>query len=103
MARMSATARSVQAIRLPIPRFGFSPHLLPVSLCQSEFRQNFLVWNGLVVLEPLVGLANGPALRGTERVAVLFCRDHGLQQMHDSSELARPEALQQFVGVLLVA
>jgi len=64
-------------------------HLFPVGHRQAEFREDILMLDRLIVLEPLVGLGYGLALGITQGVSIFFRRDHGLEQMNHRGKLAR--------------
>ena len=70
---------------------------------QAELRQDFLMGDRLVVLEPLVGLGYGLTLGIAQGAAVLVGRNHGLEEMNHGGELAGAELVQQLMGMLYVS
>src|ERR1700677_1973878 len=108
MPRTSALACSVQTMRLAIAlrcffRQRLLPHLFPIGHGQSELRQDFLMRDRLVVLEPLIGLGDGLALRIAQSISILIGSHHGFQQMNHSGELAGAELVEQVMSVLYVS
>src|ERR1039458_2888341 len=94
--RISALACAVQTMRLGIAvrrfyRQWLLGHLLPIVHRQAELRQDFLMPNWLVVLEPFIGFGDGLTLGIGQGVAVLVWRNYGLEEMNYSGELARAE------------
>lgn len=74
-------------------------HLFPIGHRQTEFRENFLLRDRLVVLEPFVGLSDGFAFGIAQSVPILAGRDHGFEQMNHSGELSGVDLVEQLMGV----
>lgn len=83
-------------------RLRLAAHLLPVGHGQAELREHFLMRDRLVVLEPFIGLGDGPALGIAQGVSVLLRRNQSLQKVNHGGELVRAKLIQQVVSVLSV-
>jgi hypothetical protein len=119
MPRMSARAWSVQAIFLAtlslaaVLSGGWKrglPHALPVGHGQTELRKHFLMWNGLVVFEPIAGFGDGllflraDLLVFERRIRQLAGQrvEHNFHDMHDGGDLVRRRVIQRLLSVFSV-
>src|ERR1035438_3115294 len=91
MPRTSALACPVQTTRLTIAagcflRLRLLAHLVPIGQSQSQLRQDFLMWDRLVVLEPFIGLGDGLAFGIAEGIAILVWRNHRSEERRVGKE-----------------
>ena len=82
MPRRSAFACWVQATLLTTARFGFSRHRFPIGGRQTEVSQNFLVWDGRVMLQPFVRFGNSVPLGIATGVAFVIGNQRFEQTHH---------------------
>lgn len=69
-----------------LPAVGFFVHLFPIGHGQADLRENFLMSDGLVVLEPFIRLGDRhpfcvaqPVTLLGQMMGVLFISGHGVQ------------------------